>query len=167
MGWVRNQRRGGCKNSGGAALRIARRLRAAQGIRLAQWLHVRVAGGKRDGGDCVLELTWWNWWQQSSGVGEKAAAGYVFAFTVFLHHTHTMHFRVCGVGESRGFWSGIGLRRERVGRGSAWEVCGRCAGGVRVCFSRNGRERRLQIRPGIHQTHRARFPLHGTSTASG
>ncbi|KAJ7897813.1 hypothetical protein B0H13DRAFT_2032430, partial [Mycena leptocephala] len=130
MGWVRNQRRGGCKNSGGAALRIARRLRAAQGIRLAQWLHVRVAGGKRDGGDCVLELTWWNWWQQSSGVGEKAAAGYVFAFSLFASYAHhALPGLWCGR-ESRVLernWAAQGAGGSGQCVGGVWEVRGRCA----------------------------------------
>jgi hypothetical protein len=118
-------------------------------------------------GTGALGLTLCNWRQHSSEVGEKAAAGYVFVFTVVLHHTHAMHFQVFGVGGSRGFCSEFGRCWERAGRGGAWAVRRRCAGGARVCFNRIGREGRLQIRPGIRQRQWARFPLHRTSTVSG
>ncbi|KAJ7855242.1 hypothetical protein B0H13DRAFT_2578039 [Mycena leptocephala] len=73
MWWWRGLRiasRGGCV---GASIKAAAGAwRAAQGIRFAQWQHVRVARGERDG---ALGLTLCNWRQHSSGVGEKAAAG--------------------------------------------------------------------------------------------
>ncbi|KAJ7923807.1 hypothetical protein B0H13DRAFT_2266936 [Mycena leptocephala] len=55
-----------------------------------------------------------------------------------------------GVGERHLFLSGLG-RRKRV-------ASGLCAGRARVRFGRNGRERRLQSRPSIHQRQWARVP---------
>jgi hypothetical protein len=124
----------------------------AQGIRLAQQLHVRVrvqvgnksrtaqgVGGRVGEVRAMRIVTV----RQVKEVGGDAR----IRFATYAHHALAGLWR----GRESRFWSGLGRRRERV-------ESGRYAGGAYVRFDRNGRERWLQIRPGIYQRQWAKVP---------